>query len=228
MTSDKPVIDAARAMVQQNEGLTGISRDARAMQLLKNDEGFRGAAVSRAVSSTAPATDGLTRMSDSPNPVSPSQIREGGDQRVAALGTQGNDEVSAAANKASGQASAKQPFSPTSLPNTTRASSEYGRVQGASQSRVKQQADQNTFDAGRYNLANQLYQAKEHGMLKVASIQMFGAAGYDSPSGYADALNQAGSSDPSLRKDIARFSGGQKASEKDLEGIYDRIAAKLK
>lgn len=228
MTSDKPVIDAARAMVQENEGLTGISRDARAMQLLKNDEGFRGGAVSRAVSSTAPATDGLTKMSDAPNPVSPGQIRESGDQRVAALGTQGNDEVSAAASKASGQASAKQPFSPTSLPNTTRATSEYGRVQGASQSRVKQQADQNTFDAGRYNLANQLYQAKEHGMLKVASIQMFGAAGYDSPSGYADALNQAGASDPSLRKDIARFSGGQKASEKDLEGIYDRIAAKLK
>lgn len=227
LQSQKPVWDAAMSMVQ-SEGYSGVGAHMEANRRLRTDEGFRAQATANAAQNEGHTANPVTGLSDMPEPRSQGSVEAAADRGVGAVATTGGQYVADASARANSNVAAKQPFSPTSMPDTTRAESEYGRVQTAAQARQAQQAEQASFAAGSNNLAAQLYQSNAQGMSMVASIAYLGGMGYDSPSGYSAALEKASREDPGLRAEIAQYASGKEASEADLERIFGQVADKLK
>lgn len=224
--SEQAVFAAAKGLVEA-EGFSGVAADQEAIRRLQSNEGFRSEATAAAMEGNAQHTNSMTGMGNMPAPRSQESIAAAAQNRVDAVVSSGEEQVAATNAKASSMVAGQQPFSPTSMPDTTPATSAYNSVKESSQSRQAQQSEDAAFTAGSNSLAAQLYENKEHGASKVASIAYLGGLGYDSPSEYSAAINKAAAQDPELRQEIAQYSNGENASEEDLERIFNKVSDKL-
>lgn len=233
VVSESAVWFAARAMVAAEgnhsgalAGISGAAGDMETMRRLATDEGFKAEATRRAMAAAEVAHEPLTGNADRSTPATEASVLGAGNRRVEGAATRGDELVAETRATAEGRVQAQQLFSPMSMPNLEPAAQANTAATGAAQARYEEQGQQAQLTAGINSLAEQLHRQKEHGMSKVLSIYFAGAAGYDSPGGYVQALQQA-AQDPELAAQLRSYSSGRDATEGELQQIFDQAKRHL-
>lgn len=225
----KPVADQLMSMARAELG-PGASNDQVAQRALQ-----MAADPAAVAAATAAAADGLKNSAaggavlgagGAQAPATPAAVQTKGNADVAALAGQGKGAVQSAnaGNKAA--VAAKQPASPTSIPDTSAATGAYTSTASVAYSAYRGFKGDAALNKGAMDAANALYQAEQKGTGTVLSNTFLGGWGYQSPQEYQAAITEAAAARPKLADTLRRIGdGGGKVSPGALEFIQSEVKA---